>query len=53
VNAKGIHVIRREPLASSNPGNHPVSPSWDEMDAIVVFDDVVIPCERVFYLRRS
>lgn len=53
VNAEGIHVICREPLASPNPADHPVSPSWDEMDSIVVFDDVFIPWERVFYLRRS
>lgn len=53
VNARGIHVICREPLASANPADHPVSPSWDEMDAIVVFDDVFIPWERVFYLRRT
>jgi aromatic ring hydroxylase len=53
VNAKGIHVICREPLASSNPADHPLSPAWDEMDAIVVFDDVFIPWERVFYLRSS
>jgi aromatic ring hydroxylase len=53
VNTRGIHVICREPLASPNPADHPVSPAWDEMDAIVVFDDVCIPWERVFYLRRS
>ena len=53
VNAEGVHVICREPLASSNPADHPVSPSWDEMDSIVVFDDVFVPWERVFYLRRS
>jgi 4-hydroxyphenylacetate 3-monooxygenase len=53
VNAEGVHVICREPLASPNPADHPVSPSWDEMDSIVVFDDVFIPWERVFYLRRS
>jgi len=53
VNTQGIHVICREPLASTNPADHPVSPSWDEMDAIVVFDDVFIPWERVFYLRSS
>lgn len=53
VNAQGIHVICREPLASANPADHPVSPSWDEMDAIVVFDDVFIPWERVFYLRHA
>jgi 4-hydroxyphenylacetate 3-monooxygenase len=53
VNAEGIHVICREPLASPNPADHPVSPAWDEMDAIVVFDDVFVPWERVFYLRPS
>ena len=53
VNTEGIHVICREPLASANPADHPVSPSWDEMDSIVVFDDVFVPWERVFYLRRS
>jgi 4-hydroxyphenylacetate 3-monooxygenase len=53
VNAAGVHVICRQPLAPSNPEDHPLSPSWDEMDAIVAFDDVFIPWERVFYLRRS
>jgi aromatic ring hydroxylase len=53
VNTEGIHVICREPLASSNPADHPVSPSWDEMDSIVVFDNVFIPWGRVFYLRHS
>jgi len=52
-NAEGVHIICREPLASANVADHPVSPLWDEMDAIVVFDDVFIPWERVFYLRRS
>jgi 4-hydroxyphenylacetate 3-monooxygenase len=53
VNAEGVHLICREPLASPNPADHPVSPSWDEMDAIVVFDDVFVPWERVFYLRGA
>jgi 4-hydroxyphenylacetate 3-monooxygenase len=53
VNAEGVHVICRESLASSNPADHPVSPAWDEMDSIVVFDDVFVPWERVFYLRQS
>jgi len=53
VNAEGVNVVCREPLASSNPADHPVSPSWDEMDSIVVFDDVFVPWERVFYLRQS
>jgi 4-hydroxyphenylacetate 3-monooxygenase len=52
-NANGIHLVCRQPLTPPNPEDHPLSPSWDEMDAIVVFDDVFIPWERVFYLRRS
>jgi 4-hydroxyphenylacetate 3-monooxygenase len=53
VNAQGIHLVCRQPLTPPNPEDHPLSPSWDEMDAIVVFDDVFIPWERVFYLRNS
>jgi aromatic ring hydroxylase len=53
VNAKGIHLVCRQPLTPPNPEDHPLSPHWDEMDAIVVFDDVFIPWERVFYLRSS
>lgn len=53
VNVKGIHLVCRQPLTPPNPEDHPLSPYWDEMDAIVVFDDVFIPQERVFYLRRS
>jgi aromatic ring hydroxylase len=53
VNAEGIHLVCRQPLTPPNPEDHPLSPFWDEMDAIVVFDDVFIPWERVFYLRRT
>src|SRR5260370_15086773 len=53
VHPEGTHVICREPLASSSPADHPVSPCWDEMDSIVVFDDVFVPWDRGFYLRRS
>jgi aromatic ring hydroxylase len=53
VNTPGVHLICRESLASPNAADHPVSPAWDEMDAIVVFDDAFIPWERVFYLKRS
>jgi 4-hydroxyphenylacetate 3-monooxygenase len=53
VNSEGIHVICRESYASDNSADHPVSSAWDEMDAIVVFNDVFIPWERVFYVRGS
>ena len=53
VNAEGIHLVCRQPLTPPNPEDHSLSPNWDEMDAIVVFDDVFIPWERVFYLRSA
>jgi 4-hydroxyphenylacetate 3-monooxygenase len=53
VNAAGIHLVCRQPFMPPNPEDHPLSPYWDEMDAIVVFDEVFIPWQRVFYLRRS
>jgi aromatic ring hydroxylase len=53
VNAAGVHVVCRQPLTPPNPEDHPLSPHWDEMDAIVLFDDVFVPWERVFYLRRA
>ena len=53
VNAKGIQLICRESLTSPNSEDHPLNSHWDEMDAMVLFDDVFIPWDRVFYLRRS
>jgi len=52
MNVKGIRIICRQPLAPQDPTDHPLSASWDEMDASVIFDDVIIPKERVFYLQR-
>ncbi len=53
INASGVHLVCREPLASQAPQDHPLSARYDEMDAWVVFDDVFVPRERVFYLRRA
>src|SRR5690606_20053712 len=32
--------------------DHPLGSRFDEMDAVVVFDDVLVPWERVFMYRR-
>jgi aromatic ring hydroxylase len=53
VNAKGLQLICRESMSSPNQEDHPLSPHWDEMDAMVLFDNVFIPWDRVFYLRQS
>ena len=45
----GLKFICRDSF--TKPGNtfdHPLSARFDEMDAVVVFDDVVVPHDRVF-----
>ena len=49
-NAPGLKYICRETVA---PGartryDHPLSSRFEEMDCIAIFDDVVVPWERVF-----
>ena len=43
----------RHPLATRSPVGHPLSAAYEEMDAWVVFDDVFVPSNRVFYLQRT
>ncbi|MFB9330012.1 4-hydroxyphenylacetate 3-hydroxylase family protein [Paenibacillus aurantiacus] len=44
----GVHLICRESFASDREADHPLSSRFDEMDAVLVFDDAIIPWERVF-----
>ncbi|WP_127531022.1 4-hydroxyphenylacetate 3-hydroxylase family protein [Paenibacillus kobensis] len=44
----GVHLICRESFASQQKDDHPLSSRFDEMDAVLVFDDALIPWERVF-----
>ena len=53
INSPGLRVICREPLAPRYPEDHPASARFDEMDTWVVFDDVFVPNERVFYRWRG
>ncbi len=49
VASPGLKVICREPFA--RPGqyeDHPLSARFDETDAVVVFDDVLVPWDRLF-----
>ncbi len=49
VASPGLKILCRESF--TRPGaveDHPLSARFDEMDAVAVFDDVVIPWERVF-----
>ncbi|MFD1957478.1 4-hydroxyphenylacetate 3-hydroxylase family protein [Paenibacillus thailandensis] len=48
----GVHLLCREPFAAEGEDNHPLSSRYDEMDAVLVFDDALIPWERVFINRN-
>nr|WP_255290733.1 4-hydroxyphenylacetate 3-hydroxylase N-terminal domain-containing protein [Bacillus cereus] len=49
VNSPGLHMICRESFATdfSQQINAPISSKYDEMDAILIFNDVFVPWERV------
>jgi 4-hydroxyphenylacetate 3-monooxygenase len=51
VSAKGLKFICRESFASDSSYDHPLASRFDEQDAVVVFDDVLVPWERVFILE--
>ncbi|HEY3364648.1 MAG TPA: 4-hydroxyphenylacetate 3-monooxygenase, oxygenase component [Symbiobacteriaceae bacterium] len=49
----GVKFICRESFDyGRSPFDHPLGSRFDEMDAIVVFDDVLVPWERVFMVGR-
>ena len=48
----GLRFICRESLDQGRPHfDHPLSSRYEEMDAVVVFDDVFVPWEKVFLYR--
>ena len=53
VNAPGIRIHPRRPYAQGTTSvfDYPLSSRFDEVDATVVFDDVVVPWEHVFIYR--
>ncbi|MCZ8539627.1 4-hydroxyphenylacetate 3-monooxygenase, oxygenase component [Psychrobacillus psychrodurans] len=49
-NTKGLRFIGRESFVGGDSNfNYPLSSKYEEIDSIVVFDDVLVPWERVFY----
>ena len=53
VASPGLRLIVRRPYAESAPSvfDYPLSSRFDETDALVVFDRVFVPWERVFVYR--
>ncbi|WP_051813097.1 4-hydroxyphenylacetate 3-hydroxylase family protein [Streptomyces sp. NRRL S-340] len=53
--AEGLKLYHRRPYApqASSEFDYPLTTRFDEPDALVVFDDVLIPWERVFACRDT
>jgi 4-hydroxyphenylacetate 3-monooxygenase len=48
----GLSFVGREPLDQGRSHrDHPLGSRFDEMDALVVFDDVLVPWDRVFLMN--
>ncbi len=49
---KGLRFLCRESFdPGGTPFDHPLGARFEEMDAVVIFDEVLVPWERVFLLR--
>lgn len=50
IETPGLRLISREPFddGTRNAFDHPLSANFEEADCLVVFDDVLVPWDRVF-----
>ncbi|MDX3535887.1 4-hydroxyphenylacetate 3-hydroxylase N-terminal domain-containing protein [Streptomyces sp. MB09-01] len=52
LNTPGLITLCREPFGAEPYGHeHPLAGRFDEQDAMLFFDDVLVPWDRVFLLR--
>ena len=53
MNVPGLKIICRDLYAEhADPERHPLTTRFDEVDAALIFDDVVVPWERVFVYKN-
>jgi aromatic ring hydroxylase len=53
MNTPGLKIVCRDLYAEhADPERHPLTRRFDEVDAALIFDDVVVPWERVFVYRN-
>ena len=49
MNTPGLKIVCRDLYAEhADPERHPLTTRFDEIDAALIFDDVVVPWERIF-----
>src|SRR6185503_12951715 len=52
MNAPGLKIVCRDLYAEhADPDRHPLTTRFDEVDAALIFDDVVVPWERIFVYK--
>lgn len=52
MNTPGLKIICRDLYAeNADPERHPLTTRFDEVDAALIFDDVVVPWDRVFVYK--
>ncbi|MGH7816785.1 MAG: 4-hydroxyphenylacetate 3-hydroxylase N-terminal domain-containing protein [Candidatus Binatia bacterium] len=52
MNTKGLKILCRDLYAeNADPERQPLTTRFDEVDAALIFDDVVVPWERVFVYK--
>jgi len=44
----GLRFLCREPFGGGNRFDHPLASHLDEMDGVAIFDDVLVPWDRIF-----
>lgn len=49
----GIKMICRDGFANKNPEDYPLATKFDEVEALVIFDNVEIPWENVLFYRNT
>lgn len=54
IGTPGLRLVVRRPYAEGQPSvfDYPLSTRFDETDAVVIFDEVFVPWERVFVCRN-
>ena len=54
MNTKGLKIVCRDLYAeNADPERQPLTARFDEVDAALIFDDVVVPWERVFVYKDA
>ncbi len=52
MNAPGLKIVCRDLYAEhADPQRHPLTTRFDEVDAALIFDDVIVPWERIFVYK--